>query len=65
MDIDMRFLCNSHRQQLLNNEHQVAAIWNEWMQQGYALFEQKQWSKAFQYLGYSYEAAEWQVIKNN
>lgn len=59
----MRFICNSHRQQLLNNEHQVAAIWNEWMQQGSALFEQKQWSKAFRYLGCSYEAAEWLVIE--
>lgn len=55
----MRFLCENHRLQLLQDESQVVNHWNEWMRQGSSFVEAEQWADAFRVIGCSFEAAEW------
>lgn len=55
----MRFLCETHRQQLLQDVNQVLSHWHEWMRQGDSFLQAEQWADAFRVLGCSFEAAEW------
>ncbi len=59
----MTFLCNHHRQQVLTEVTTALSFWEQWMQQGAKLFNQRQWHQAACYLGSSFEVAEWLLAK--
>jgi hypothetical protein len=54
----MRFLCESHRQQLLSNQAVAEIRWDEWMEAGREAFSNKEWLVALRYLGASYELSD-------
>ncbi len=54
----MRFLCESHRQQLLRSQAVAEMRWDEWMEAGREAFSNKEWLVALKYLGSSYELSE-------
>ncbi len=54
----MRFLCESHRQQLLRNQAVAEIRWDEWMEAGREAFSNKEWLVALRYLGPSYELSD-------
>ena len=54
----MRFLCESHRQQLLRSQAVAEIRWDEWMEAGREAFSNKEWLIALRYLGSSYELSE-------
>ncbi|MDF1691910.1 MAG: hypothetical protein P1U47_06035 [Zhongshania sp.] len=54
----MRFLCETHRQQLLRSQAVAEIRWDEWMEAGREALSQKDWRAALKYLGSSYELSE-------
>ncbi len=54
----MRFLCESHRQQLLRSQAVAEMRWDEWMEAGREAFREKDWVVALRYLGSSYELSD-------
>jgi len=59
----MKFLCEHHREQILNEPTTASTYWSLWVEQGLLCFEQEEWDRAAQFLGCSYEAAEWLLDK--
>ena len=59
----MAFLCDRHRRQVLTETTTAISFWEQWMRQGSELFDQRQWQMAANYLGCSFEVAEWLVNK--
>lgn len=57
----MRFLCESHRHEILNTPQIAIEHWEQWMQQARQFMQHQQWQQARSYLGCSYEIAEWLI----
>ena len=54
----IRFLCASHRAQLEGSTLVAAQRWDDWMERGREAFADKQWLRALQFFGCSFELAE-------
>ena len=60
----MRFLCESHRQQLQRSQAVAEIRWDEWMEAGREAFSNKEWLVALKYLGSSYELSDLLLKRN-
>lgn len=56
--MSIRFLCDSHRQQLQRSEAVAALRWEEWMEAGREAYAQRDWVPALRYLGCCFELSE-------
>ena len=55
----MKFLCDHHRQQVLEEPAKALSYWRNWMSRGNALIDEQQWKNACGFIGCSFEVAEW------
>lgn len=59
--MDYQFLCDQHKQKLLDHLDATAPITASWMRQGKALLETGDFEGAIQYFGCAYDLAKLQV----
>ena len=55
----MRFLCDHHRDTVMNSMDSALYFWQQWLQQGGEHFQQQQWTQATRFLGCCFEVADW------
>lgn len=56
--MSIRFLCESHRQQLQRSEAVASQRWEEWMEAGREAYAQRDWVPALRYMGCCFELSE-------
>lgn len=61
----MRFMCNTHRQQVLSEPNHAIRFWEQWMEQGQRHFHQCNWIDASHFFGCSFEISEWLIQTSN
>ncbi|WP_372863868.1 hypothetical protein [Spongiibacter sp.] len=61
----IRFLCESHRQQLQRSEAVAMQRWEEWMEAGREAYAQREWLPALRYLGCCFELSELMLATTN
>ena len=54
----LHFLCAKHRQQLTQNPESAQDHWQEWMDKGSRLYEERQYHHAIKFIGCAYELAD-------
>ena len=59
----MRFMCQAHRQKLLQKPSEVLSFWDKWLNQGLGHFAEANWHEASRFFGCSFEAGEWLLEK--
>lgn len=59
----MKFLCDSHRKQMLQSPGRALKQWQVLMNHGTTLISHRRWKQALPLLGSSYEIAEWLLEK--
>lgn len=52
------FLCDMHREQLSSRPSLAVSIWDKWIQKGCECFKARDWRRALNYLGCSFELSE-------
>ena len=55
----MKFLCEHHRQAIMEHPDKALGYWRDWMDRGGAMIENGDWRRACPFLGCSFELAEW------
>ena len=55
----MNFLCDHHRQTVLQSPRMALSYWEQWLQISTDHIDNQQWGQATDYLGCCFEVAEW------
>ena len=62
--MSIRFLCESHREQLQQSQPVARQRWEEWMEVGREAYARRDWLPALRFLGCSFELSELMMAGN-